>query len=67
MKYRLTRDVTRKECDWLERDFKNGEVVYQYNGLTYDCIGSRGTACCAEKDKTPFFELPTDALKSHIS
>jgi hypothetical protein len=26
-KYRLTRDVTKKECPWLERTYKEGETV----------------------------------------
>lgn len=60
-RYELTRDVTKDECHWLDRTFKAGEHVHEYRGVTYGCIGA-GIACSAD-GKTPFFELPRDALR----
>jgi len=62
MQYELTRDVTRKECDWLEEDMKKGTLVYRFSGPTYGCIGYSGIACCMEEGENPFFELPFGAL-----
>ncbi len=59
----LTRDVTTKECEWLERDFKRGEIVFPYSGATYGCISYGGSAFTLEDGKTPFFELPNDAVQ----
>lgn len=61
--YRLTRNVTQKECDWLDRTFKKGEVVFEYNGVTYGCVSSDGSAFTIEEGKGPFFELPDNAVK----
>lgn len=61
MRFKLTRRVTKKECPWLDRPMKSGEVVHRYNGATYNCIGV-GVACSID-GKTPFFELPRDALQ----
>lgn len=57
----LNRDVTPKECPWLARTIRAGERVYDYHGCTYGCIAS-GRAVTFEDGKTPFFELPRDAL-----
>ena len=62
MKYKLIRNVTKKECDWLARDFKEGEVVHRYHGCTYGCISYTGVACTID-GSLPFFELPLDAVK----
>jgi len=59
--YKLNRDVTPRECPWLHRTFKNGEIVYRYFGYTYKLIGS-GSAFSEKIDTPPFFELPNDAL-----
>jgi len=61
MLYRLIRDVDRKECPWLDRDFRAGEVFQSYEGYTYGCISDNGVACSWD-GKEPFFELPADAL-----
>ena len=61
--YRLIRNVTTKECDWLDRTFKKGEIVYEYNGATYGCLSSDGSAFTLKSGKGPFFELPDDAVK----
>jgi hypothetical protein len=63
MQYELTRDVSRTECHWLERDYKKGEKVFKYSGHCYGCISYNGMACSEKKDETPFFELPNDSLK----
>lgn len=60
---RVTRTVTPDECDWLEASIDCGRVVYRYHGITYGCISDGGIAVTYEPDKTPFFELPIDALK----
>jgi len=62
-KYRLIRDVTKKECPWLDRTFKEGETVYYYSGYTYGCISFNGIAVCEKLDENPFFELPENALE----
>lgn len=59
----LTRDVTREECDWLERDLKKGKRLYKYLGCTYGCISDKGIAMTEDKGGgEPFFEVPIDAL-----
>lgn len=59
---RLTRDVTREECDWLDRDYRAGEIVWDYLGHTYGCCTDSGRAVSQEPDTPPFFELPEEAL-----
>ena len=61
--FELTRGVNLDECPWLDREFKKGDKVYEYPGYTYGCISFGGMACTEEWDKTPFFELPDNALK----
>ena len=63
MKARLLRDVTTGECFWLSKDFKEGDEIYLYNGPTYGCISRGNEAFTEEEDKTPFFELPSDAVE----
>lgn len=59
----LTRDVTQRECPWLERDMTVGETVWTYSGLTYGAVSPTGIPVTANPDETPFFELPADALR----
>ncbi len=54
------RDVTQKECPWLSRDFKKGEVVFEYLNYTYGVISPNGKAFTEVIEETPFFELPND-------
>lgn len=61
-KYKLTRDVTIEECHWLDRDFKEGEFVYEYTYHTYGCISPDGIACSEIEKETPFFELPKNSI-----
>ena len=61
-KYKLIRDITKKECPWLDRTFKKDEIVYKYTGYTYGCI-SEGLAVSEKLNETPFFELTYAALE----
>jgi hypothetical protein len=63
MKLILTRDVSRLECPWLDADMVKGQSVWTYEGCTYGCVSSNGRAVSKEEGKTPFFELPRDALR----
>lgn len=58
----LTRNVTNKECPWLTYNHKKGEVVYEFDGYTYGCIGD-GIAVSKKPSTNPFFEIPYDAIK----
>jgi len=58
----VIREITLLECPWLNRTYEIGETVFRFHGRTYSCIGNNGTAFCKEIDKTPFFELPNDAV-----
>lgn len=57
----LNRNVTRKECPWLNRDLNLGTIVYKYCGPTYGCIGD-GIPVTLKPDKTPFIEVPEDSI-----
>lgn len=63
----LIRDVTIEECPWLKRDFKTNEVVYRFEGATYNCITKKGKAYTEKEDTNPFFELPNDATELLLS
>jgi hypothetical protein len=60
-KFQLTRDVTVNECHWLNRDFKKGEIVFEYPLYTTS-IGREGVACSEKDSESPVFELLKDAL-----
>jgi len=62
-RYRLIRDITEQECTWLSRSFKKGDIVYKYDGNTYGAISSNGSAFTIEEFRTPFYELPNDAVE----
>lgn len=61
MKHTLTRDVLQSECKWLKRDFLKGEIVYLFEGATYNCISKNGLPFTKELNTEPFFELPKNA------
>ena len=61
-RFQLTRDVTRKECSWLDRDYKKGEIVFEYPLYTYVSLSNEGIACSDRDSASPFFELPKNAL-----
>lgn len=63
MKYEVVRNVTKKECPWLDKDLKKGDVVFSYKGYTYGCISPKGMAFTVVEDETPFFELPMNSVK----
>ncbi|CAM4161732.1 hypothetical protein FLAN108750_13465 [Flavobacterium antarcticum] len=62
MKYILTRDVLISECKWLQRDFLKGEILYLYEGATYNCISKRGFPFTESLESSPFFEIPQNAV-----
>ena len=61
----LTRDVTRKECTWLERGLQAGERFRIYTGHTYGVISPEGVAVqpIDAPHDAPFVELPASALE----
>lgn len=61
----LTRDIPKKECNWLDRNYKKGEIVFEYTGYTYGCISNTGKAFSDNYDLEPFFELPNNAVKRY--
>lgn len=61
--YRVNRDVTKKECSWLEDTIEKGTLVFEYNGHTYGCISPDGMAVTLQMNTTPFFELPKNTLE----
>ena len=62
-KFTIIRDVTKKECSWLENDILKGEIIYEFLGHTYNCIGD-GVACTHDPEgDNPFFEIPIDAIE----
>lgn len=61
-RFELIREVTVKECPWLDCTIPEGYIVYKYPGHTYGCVTPNGIACTDQPNKEPFFELPKDAL-----
>ena len=64
MKYILIREVLQSECPWLYRNFAKGEIVYFFDGPTYNCISKNGLSFTEKTNDKPFFELPKDAVIS---
>lgn len=64
MKFILIREVSQSECPWLHRNFALGEMVYLFDGATYNCISKNGLPFTLEAEGKPFFELPKDAVVS---
>lgn len=61
--YVVTRNVTREECPWLSSDLAEGDLIWPYTGYTYGVLSSSGVAATVEPGKTPFFEVPVDAVR----
>jgi len=61
----LTRDILIEECPWLDRKYKQGEIVYAYTKITNNLIGKNGFAFTLEPDTLPFFELPQNAITTY--
>ena len=59
---KMIRDVTKEEYQYLDKDIKKGEIVYEYYGHTYGCIGPKGIAITFVKGETPFYEVPIDSV-----
>lgn len=59
--YKVVRDVSTDECPWLSNPLTVGEKLYLFTGATYGAIGD-GVALTREVGKTPFFEVPRDAV-----
>lgn len=58
----VTRDITPRECPWLEKTVLEGTAVFQYPGPTYGLISPDGVAVTLEPITPPFFQLPRAAL-----
>lgn len=58
----LTRTVTTNECHWLDKDLKEGLIVFRYEGCTYGCVTPNGVPVTLERDTYPFVEIPKDAV-----
>lgn len=62
MEYKTTRDITTKECSWLNDTILKDTTVFSYQGCTYGCLSSNGVAVSFDDGEEPFFELPEDSL-----
>ena len=61
-KIKIKRDVTKKECPWLDKDIPKGTEVFVYNGPTYGCVSSNGIAVTQHDGVDSFFEIPRDSI-----
>ena len=52
-RFELIREVTVKECPWLDCDMPKGYITYKYYGHTYGCVTGNGMACSDLPDKDP--------------
>ena len=59
----VTRNITTKECPWLDKDLDEGTTVFEYHGHTYGCITEPGIAVSFKPNDGPFFEIPMDAVR----
>ena len=59
--FRVIRDVTPDECDWLDATVPAESIVQEFRGATYGAIAD-GVACSWDGNN-PFFELPWDAVE----
>jgi hypothetical protein len=63
-KFKVKRDVTKEECDWLRETVDEGSIVYECVYNTYGCISPSGIAVTKDEEGGyPFFELPYTALE----
>ena len=60
--FEVIRNLTNIECPWLPENVNKGDIVYEFGGCTYGCI-EEGVAVSKEKDKSPFFEVPWNAVR----
>lgn len=57
---RLNRDVTQKECFWLDKDYKKGTPL-KICTATFGCVTDFGDGVYLEKNDF-FLEIPKDAI-----
>lgn len=63
MKLKLIRNVTQVECPWLDREFKEGEIVYEYYGeIDSPVLGMYQVYVTEKSGQTPYFGLPMDSV-----
>ena len=69
--YRFRRDVKKDEWNALQRDFKQGEIVYRFRGHTYGLdrddlmyLGVSTVPCKLTEDEGGFFTVPVDMLET---
>lgn len=62
-KFKVIREITIKECCWLENNILKDTIIYIYDGYTYGCITHTGVAVTVNYNELPFFEVPKDAIK----
>ena len=62
MKFIVIQDVLKAEYKWLKRDFKKDEILYLFEGATYNCISKNGLPLSEKRNTNPFFEIPKDAV-----
>ena len=53
-KGKLAREVTIRECHWLDEDLPEGKVVHEYFECTYGCITESGIAVSDKPGRPPF-------------
>lgn len=58
---KLNRDVTTRECYWLDKDYKKGTSLTDFTGCTFGCIGDYGEPVVLDGNKF-FLEIPSDAI-----
>jgi hypothetical protein len=58
----LNREVTMRECHWLQADLPKGKVVYEYTGHAYNCTSASGVAVCDNLDDKSSYEVPETAV-----
>ena len=61
MKGKLNRDVTMKECYWIDKDYSKGTSLTLFTGPTFGCVSSYGKAVLLEENDF-FLEIPCDAI-----
>jgi hypothetical protein len=60
---KILRDVTTKECPWLDKTIKKGTIMFEFTGHTYGCCSSDGTPLTHDPDgEIPFMEVPNNAI-----
>ena len=62
-KMRITKRVDKTVQTWMRDEvFEVGDVVYEFSGYTYGCVGS-GIPVTRVPDELPFCEVPRDCVE----